>query len=125
MPNSIHYYQMNKHLYRERYIENKRKELENYEMFKKYGGEKTYYRNKFIEYGFIKPQKGDLSPTTPLKKSASVVGEDYDLPPVLLLDTEPAVAGTFLGPAEGLEGLTATDCSCVPVLVEGADPVVG
>jgi hypothetical protein len=54
MPNSNSYYQMKKHLYKERYEENKRKENENYELFKKYGGEKEYYKQQYIKAGFMK-----------------------------------------------------------------------
>lgn len=41
---------MKKHLYRERYDENKRKEQENFELFKKYGGEKEYYKQMYIKF---------------------------------------------------------------------------
>ncbi len=56
MPNSNSYYQMKKHLYKARYEENKRKENENYELFKKYGGEKEYYKQQYIKSGFYKSQ---------------------------------------------------------------------
>ena len=50
MPTS--YYQRQKHIYRERYLENKRKEEQNYLLFKKYGGEASYYRQQYIKAGF-------------------------------------------------------------------------
>ena len=52
MPTS--YYQRQKHIYRERYLENKRKEEQNYLLFKKYNGEKEYYRQQYIKAGFYK-----------------------------------------------------------------------
>jgi hypothetical protein len=51
MPNS--YYQRQKHIYRERYLENKRKEEQNYLLFKKYGGQAAYYRQQYIKFGFL------------------------------------------------------------------------
>jgi hypothetical protein len=61
------YYQMKKHLYREKYYENKRKEQENYEFFKAYNGEREYYKQQYIKAGFLKTRdkkevEGDLSP---------------------------------------------------------------
>lgn len=53
MPTS--YYQRQKHIYRERYLENKRKDEQNYLLFKKYGGEASYYRQQYIKAGFLTP----------------------------------------------------------------------
>ena len=39
-------------MYQERYQENKRKERENFELYKKYGGEKEYYKQMYTLAGF-------------------------------------------------------------------------
>lgn len=45
------YYQMKKHMIRERYYDKKRQEEENRRLFCIYGGEKEYYKNKMLEWG--------------------------------------------------------------------------
>lgn len=47
------YYQMKKHLIRERYYDKKRQEAENKSLFCIYGGEKEYYKKKMIEWGVV------------------------------------------------------------------------
>lgn len=45
------YYQQKKHIYKDRYEEQKRLAKEKEEMFLPYNGEKSYYRNKLLEWG--------------------------------------------------------------------------
>lgn len=44
------YYDQKKHLYRQRYLEKKQKELDIEELYRPYGGEKAYYRMKILEF---------------------------------------------------------------------------
>ena len=112
MPNN--YYHMTKHLHRERYNENKRKEQKNFELYKKYGGEKEYYRQQYIKFAF-KKEKEPLYILGGLDKDGGAT----------LLETEPVVIGANLAGTAGLDGLTATDFSAGIVLLDGATPVVG
>ncbi len=45
------YYQQKKHIYKERYIEQKRIAKEKEEIFREYGGEREYYKMKLLEWG--------------------------------------------------------------------------
>lgn len=47
------YYNCKKHIYREKYYEKKKAEIEREQLFRPYGGEQNYYKNKLIEMGFI------------------------------------------------------------------------
>ena len=140
----FNYYQMKKHLYRERYYENKRKEQENFELYKKYGGEKEYYRQQYIKAGFyigggppIAKPEPDITLAradaleAPEFKGATEGVDGVDIGALdkdggaTLLETEPVVIGADLAGTAGLDGLTATDCCAGIVLVDGATPVVG
>lgn len=48
------YYELKKHLYKERYLEQKRKKAWEEEMYKKYNGEKNYYKQSLIDFGYLK-----------------------------------------------------------------------
>jgi len=48
------YYELKKHLYKERYLEQKRKRLWEEEVYKKYGGEKAFYKQSLIDFGYLK-----------------------------------------------------------------------
>lgn len=87
------YYQMKKHLYRERYYENKRKEQENFEMYKKYGGEKEYYKQQYI-----KLMKNEPYPE-PVVGNDLVIGLDTE-GGATLLETEPVVGADKVCPTE-------------------------
>ena len=136
MPNS--YYQLKKHLYRERYYENKRKEQENYELFKKYGGEKEYYRQQYIKAGFYiggGPPVATGAPAITLARDEPIGTTDCCLGTDIgaldkdggatLLETEPVVTDAFLAGTAGLDGLTATDFWTGTDVDDGATPVVG
>ena len=45
------YYQQKKHIYKERYENQKRIDREKKEMFSEYGGEREYYKMKLLEWG--------------------------------------------------------------------------
>ncbi len=47
------YYNLRKHLYKVRYYEKKEGEKRNYELYKKYDGEKCYYYKTLIDMGFL------------------------------------------------------------------------
>jgi len=47
------YYELKKHLYKERYLEQKRKKAWEEEMYKKYGGERNYYKKSLIDFGYL------------------------------------------------------------------------
>ena len=47
------YYELKKHLYKERYLEQKRKKEWEKEMYKKYGGEQNYYKQSLIDFGYL------------------------------------------------------------------------
>ena len=49
----IRYYNMKKHLYRERYYEKRQADRQREELFRPYGGEVAYYRARLREMGFI------------------------------------------------------------------------
>jgi len=51
------YYQQKKHLYKERYLEQKRKKAWEDEVYKKYDGEKNYYKQSLIDLGYLKITK--------------------------------------------------------------------
>jgi hypothetical protein len=44
---------LKKHLYKERYLEQKRKKEWEKEMYKKYNGEKNYYKQSLIDFGYL------------------------------------------------------------------------
>ena len=49
------YYQRKKHLYKERYLEQKRRKAWEQEVYKNYdGNEKNYYKQSLIEFGYLK-----------------------------------------------------------------------
>lgn len=48
------YYQQKKHLYKERYLEQKRKKAWEEQMYKKYNGERNYYKQSLIDFGYLK-----------------------------------------------------------------------
>ena len=49
------YYQLKKHLYKERYLEQKRRKAWEQEIYKNYDGkEKNYYKQSLIEFGYLK-----------------------------------------------------------------------
>lgn len=50
------YYQLKKHLYKERYEEQKRKAKVYKDIYAKYGGEKMYYKKRLEEFGFLKKE---------------------------------------------------------------------
>ena len=146
------YYQMKKHLYKERYYENKRKEQYNLELYKKYGGEKEYYRQQYIKFAFIKTEnkngvEGDKSPLyigggPPIAKPE---------PDITLARADARETPEFRGATDGVDGVDigaldkdggatrletepvvasagldgATDCCAGTDLVVGATPVVG
>ena len=116
----ISYYQMKKHLYQDRYYENKRKEQENYEFFKEYGGEKEYYRQQYIKAGYY---TGGPPVTAP---EPAIILETEELTGATIREEDaPVVAVVGLAGTAGLEGLTATDFCDGTDLVDGATPVVG
>ena len=47
------YYNLRKHLYRIRYYEKKEQEQRKEQLYKKYGGEKSYYLNALKDMGFL------------------------------------------------------------------------
>ena len=47
------YYSLRKHLYRVRYFEKKEEEKRKEELYKKYGGERSYYFNTLKDMGFL------------------------------------------------------------------------
>lgn len=51
------YYQQKKHLYKERYLEQKRKKAWEDEVYKNYGGEKAFYKQSLIDLGYLKITK--------------------------------------------------------------------
>ncbi len=51
------YYELKKHLYKERYKEQKRKKAWEEELYKNYGGEKNYYKQSLIDFGYLKITK--------------------------------------------------------------------
>jgi hypothetical protein len=48
------YYERKKHLYKERYLEQKRRKAWEQEVYKNYDGEKNYYKQSLIEFGYLK-----------------------------------------------------------------------
>lgn len=44
------YYNLKKHIYRERYYQKKRQAKENEELYRPYGGEANFYRQKILEF---------------------------------------------------------------------------
>ena len=48
------YYQRKKHLYKERYLEQKRRKAWEQEMYKNYNGEQNYYKQSLIDHGYLK-----------------------------------------------------------------------
>ena len=71
------YYNLRKHLYRVRYYEKKEEEQRKEELFKEYGGEKSYYLNKLKDMGFlvVKPidDKQDKTNTSLIREDVSGV----------------------------------------------------
>jgi len=51
------YYELKKHLYKERYKEQKRKKAWEEELYKNYGGEQNYYKQSLIDFGYLKITK--------------------------------------------------------------------
>ncbi len=47
------YYNLRKHLYKIRYYERKEEKKRNYELYKKYDGEKVYYKQSLIDMGVL------------------------------------------------------------------------
>lgn len=94
----INYYQMKKHEYRERYERTKERKNNEEILFKKYGGERNYYKMKYKEFGFYGPRE---------------------------CVTAPEVTGEGLAGTAGVAGLRATDVCDGKERADGADPVVG
>jgi len=146
---STNYYQIKKHLYRERYYENKRKEQEKYELFKEYDGEKTFYKQQYIKTGFLiiknlYPSDGGAPKSIPPEPVVGGGGTGLGAPKLIVpepdvdgvdaggelklivpVEATPVVAVVDLAGTAGADGLTATDCCCGTDLVDGAIPVVG
>jgi hypothetical protein len=54
------YYQLKKHLYKERYLEQKRRKAWEQEIYKNYDGEKNYYKQSLIEFGYLKVSNSNI-----------------------------------------------------------------
>ena len=55
------YYQLKKHLYKERYLEQKRRKAWEQEIYKNYDGkEKNYYKQSLIDFGYLKVSNSNI-----------------------------------------------------------------
>jgi hypothetical protein len=55
------YYELKKHLYKERYLEQKRRKAWEQEIYKNYDGkEKNYYKQSLIEFGYLKVSNSNI-----------------------------------------------------------------
>ena len=55
------YYELKKHLYKERYLEQKRRKAWEQEVYKNYdGNEKNYYKQSLIEFGYLKVSNSNI-----------------------------------------------------------------
>lgn len=82
----ITYYEMKKHMYKQRYRNAKIKEEENRLLYEKYGGERKYYKQRLIDLGFL-----EIIPHVPvvgLEEGVDVVGGAGGATPVVAVEAD-------------------------------------